>query len=52
VGFRKLLTEYIAFLVHSKKWWMVPLVVAVFVALVLFCVAQSSVVLPYIYALF
>ena len=52
MSFRKLLTEYIAFLAHSRKWWMVPLVLAIFIVLALFAAAQSSSVLPYIYALF
>lgn len=52
MSFRRLLTDYVKFLAESKKWWMVPLVLTIFVVLVLFCVAQSSTVLPYIYALF
>ena len=49
---RKLLTEYIRFLIEAKKWWMIPLVVITFLVIVLFWVAESSAILPYIYALF
>ena len=48
----KLLFEYINFLIHAKKWWMIPLIVILFLFMALFYVAQSSSVLPYIYALF
>lgn len=44
--------EFLAFVIHEKKWWMIPLilVLAAVAALVLF--AGSSPLAPFIYPLF
>lgn len=49
---RKLFFEYIGFLIHARKWWMIPLIVILFVILTIFYVAQTYSTLPFIYALF
>ncbi len=48
----KMLNEYIHFLIGIKKWWMIPLIAVIFLAMLLFVVAETTSVLPFIYALF
>ncbi len=44
--------DFAAFIVHEKKWWMIPLIVVLLIvgALVLF--AGSSPLAPFLYPLF
>ena len=48
---QSLLTQFVAFIVQEKKWWLIPLVVVLLImgALVL---VGSSPVAPFIYPLF
>ncbi len=42
----------LAFLLSNKRWWMVPMIVVLFLFGVLFILAQSSAIAPFIYTLF
>jgi hypothetical protein len=48
---QSLVTEFLGFIVHEKKWWMIPLVVVVVIMAVLVLVSSSPVA-PFIYPLF
>jgi hypothetical protein len=40
------------FLIQRKKWWLVPVVLALLIVGVLIVIAQTSVIAPFIYTLF
>ena len=44
--------EFLSFLLSNKRWWMVPMVAVLFLFGVLFILAQSSAIAPFIYTLF
>lgn len=44
--------ELFAFFWGSKRWWLVPLIVVLFLMGALIILAQSSAVAPFIYTLF
>ncbi len=44
--------ELMSFLLSNKRWWMVPMVAVLFLFGVLFILAQSSAIAPFIYTLF
>ncbi len=44
--------EFIEFLMHRKKFWLVPIIVIMALLGILLIVAQNSVVAPFIYTLF
>ena len=44
--------ELFAFFWGNKRWWLVPIVVALFLVGALIVVAQSSAIAPFIYTLF
>jgi hypothetical protein len=46
-----LLREYVDFLKHNKKWWLIPIIVALLLVGVLI-VLGSSAAAPFIYTLF
>ena len=46
-----LVRETISFLRHSRKWWLVPVVLAL-VALAVFVILAETAVAPFIYTLF
>jgi len=46
-----LLREYVDFLRHNKKWWLIPIIVALLLVGVLI-VLGSSAAAPFIYTLF
>lgn len=46
-----LLSEFTAFLLDNKKWWMIPIVLA-FLLLTLALVLTATPAAPFIYALF
>jgi hypothetical protein len=48
---RGILTEYKDFLLHNKKWWLIPIVVALLLVGVL-VVLGSTAAAPFIYTLF
>ena len=44
--------ELIQFLIHNKRWWLVPMVAVLLVFAVILVMAQSSAIAPFIYTLF
>jgi len=40
------------FLMQRKKWWLVPVIIALLIIGLLIVLAQTSVVAPFIYTLF
>lgn len=44
--------ELLSFFWTNKRWWMLPMVVVLFTFAVLFALAQSSAIAPFIYTLF
>lgn len=46
-----LVSEFLDFLVHNKKWWLAP-IVAVLLLVGLLVLLSSSVVAPFIYPVF
>ena len=46
-----LLREYVDFLRHNKKWWLIPIIVALLLVGVLI-ILGSSAAAPFIYTLF
>jgi hypothetical protein len=44
--------EYLSFLKREKKWWLIPLAVILLALGVLIVFFESSVLAPFIYALF
>ena len=44
--------ELVSFFWENKRWWMLPIIVALLLAGVLIILAQSSVIAPFIYTLF
>ncbi|MFH0980804.1 MAG: DUF5989 family protein [Planctomycetota bacterium] len=47
-----LLREFVAFIRHEKKWWMIPLVVVLLLVGALILFAGSSPLAPFVYPLF
>ena len=46
-----ILSEFIDFVLHNKKWWMIPIVVSLLILGLLVLVSGSGVA-PFIYTLF
>jgi hypothetical protein len=44
--------ELFSFFWSNKRWWLVPMLVALFLVAALIVLAQSSAVAPFIYTLF
>lgn len=44
--------ELFSFFWNSKRWWLVPMLIALFLIGALIVLAQSSAVAPFIYTLF
>ena len=49
---QSLLRDFLAFIVHEKKWWMIPLIVVLVAVGALMFFASSSPLAPWIYPLF
>jgi hypothetical protein len=48
-----LLSEFIDFVLHNKKWWMIPIVVSLLIlGLLVFLFSNIGGVAPFIYTLF
>jgi hypothetical protein len=48
-----LLSEFIDFVLHNKKWWMIPIVVSLLIlGLVAWLASSAGGVAPFIYTLF
>ena len=48
----KIIREFIEFLMHNKKWWLLPIVLVLMLLGVLIILTQGSAVAPFIYTLF
>lgn len=44
--------ELVSFFWDNKRWWMLPIIIALLLAGILILLAQSSVIAPFIYTLF
>jgi hypothetical protein len=49
---QSLTRDFIAFIRHEKKWWMIPLLAILLLVGVLIVFAQSSPLAPFIYPFF
>ncbi len=49
---QSIVKEFFAFIVHEKKWWMIPLVVVLLAIGSLIVFAANSPLAPFIYTLF
>ena len=48
-----LVSEFIDFVLHNKKWWMIPIVVSLLIlGLMAFLMSNAGGVAPFIYTLF
>ena len=48
----EIIAEFIAFLKENKKWWLIPIVLALLALGALILFAQGSALAPFIYTLF
>jgi hypothetical protein len=48
---QSLMSQFVGFIVHEKKWWMIPLAVVLLIMAALVLVGSSPVA-PFIYPLF
>jgi hypothetical protein len=48
----RVLTEFVQFLRHEKKYWLVPIVIVFVLFGLLIVFSQSSAIAPFIYTLF
>jgi len=44
--------EFLQFLKHRKKWWLIPIVVVLVLLGVLLVLSEGSVLAPFVYTLF
>ncbi len=51
-GGQSLVREFIAFIKHEKKWWMIPLIAVLLIVGLLIVLGSSSPLAPFIYPLF
>ncbi len=49
---QSLVKEFLAFIVHEKKWWLIPLVAVLLIVGALILFASSSPLAPFVYPLF
>jgi len=49
---KTLVQEIIGFLINKKAWWLTPVIVMLLLAGALIIFGQSSIISPFIYALF
>jgi len=49
---QSLFKEFLAFIVHEKKWWMIPLIVVLLIVAMFIFFASSSPLAPFLYPLF
>jgi hypothetical protein len=47
-----IVSELFSFFWNNKRWWLVPMLVALFLIGTLIALAQSSAIAPFIYTLF
>lgn len=48
----RIISEYLTFLRENKKWWLLPIVVAILLFGLLVVLAKGSALAPFIYTLF
>ncbi len=48
----RIISEYLTFLRENKKWWLLPIVVAILLFGLLIVLAKGSALAPFIYTLF
>jgi len=53
-GRTSLLTEFVDFLKHNKKWWLIPILgaLALLIGLIIFTMVGGGAAAPFIYPLF
>lgn len=51
-GKMSILSELVSFLMHRKKWWLVPILVLLVLLSLLIILTEGSAVAPFIYTLF
>ena len=49
---QSLLRDFVEFIKHEKKWWLIPLLVVLLLVSLLIIFAQSSPLAPFIYPFF
>lgn len=49
---QSLFREFLAFVVHEKKWWMIPLIAVLLIVAAFIVFAGSSPLAPFLYPLF
>ena len=49
---QSLFKEFMAFIVHEKKWWMIPLILVLLIVAMFIFFASSSPLAPFLYPLF
>jgi hypothetical protein len=49
---QSLLRDFVEFIKHEKKWWLIPLLVVLLLVSLLINFAQSSPLAPFIYPFF
>lgn len=49
---QSLVRDFVAFIKHEKKWWLIPLLAILLLVAVLIIFAQSSPLAPFIYPFF
>lgn len=52
MGKLAVLAEFVAFLRHNKKYWLLPIVAVLLLAGFVLVASQGSAIAPFIYALF
>ncbi len=48
----RIISEFIEFLMSNKKWWLLPIAIALLVLGALLILTQGSAIAPFIYTLF
>ncbi len=52
MGKLRIVTDYFAFLRENKKWWLLPIVIALLLLGALIIVTQGSALAPFLYTRF
>jgi hypothetical protein len=49
---QSLLREFLSFIIHEKKWWLIPLIIILWILAILMIFAGGSPLAPFVYPLF
>lgn len=50
---QSLVKEFLAFVIHEKKWWMIPLVVVILlISVLVYAAGNAGALAPFIYPFF